>query len=147
MKKQLEELWKNCENLKATGYFHPSHRQIKKEDIFINKNIPTLTSILDSPEAFIIEGWILLQTEKNNDRSIYIFRENDEYQIKEFNIEDLNKEEDTAFIQEYKFIADDLIKKITGINSIKMNKVYKKIKNEDGIYKIKPTLFYFNGFE
>ncbi len=146
MKKQLEELWKKCENLKATGYFHPSHRQIKKEDIFIKKNIPALTSILDSTEAFIIEGWILLQTE-NNARSIYIFRENDEYQIKEFNIDALNKEEDTAFIQEYKFIIDNLIKKITGINSIKINKVYKKIKNKDGIYKIKPTLFYFNGFE
>jgi CRISPR type III-associated protein (TIGR04423 family) len=146
MKKQLEELWKKCENLKATGYFHPSNRQIKKEDIFINENIPLLASVLDSTEAFIIEGWILLQKE-NNAISIYIFRENDKYRINEFNIDAIEKEDDTVFIQEYKFIADILIKKNNGINSIKINKIYKKIKDKDGIYKIKPSLFYFNGFE
>ena len=147
MRKQLEDLWKKFENLKVTGYLHPSNRQVRKGDIYINENIPPLTSILDSSEAFIIEGWFLFETENKASSSIYIFRDNDKYQIREFNIDALNKEEDTAFIQEYKFIADDLIKKNAGINFIKMAKVYKKIKDKGGIYKIKPTLFYFNGFE
>lgn len=146
MKSQLEELWNRFGNFKATGYFQPSHRQIKKEDIFLNENMPSLESLLDSSESFIVEGWVLLNKE-NSAISIYIYRENEKYAIKEFNADILRKEEDTAFIQEYKFHADNLIKKYKGIKFIKMNKIYKKVKDNNGIYSVKPVLFYFNGFE
>ena len=146
MKKQLEELWNRLENIKASGYLQPSHRQIKKEDIFINESLPSLVSVLDSPESFIVEGWILYKKESDT-ISIFIYRENDKYVIKEFNADILRKDENTAFIQEYKFNADNLIKKNNGIKFIKINKLYKKVKDKIGIYNVKPVLFYFNGFE
>jgi hypothetical protein len=147
MKIQLEEFWEKIENQKVTGYFHPSNEKIKRSNFFIDENVPGLSSVIDPDKAFIIEGWVLLTANGNEKHSIYIFRENDKYQIKEFNIDSLIKDKDNAFMQEFNFKADDIINKITGIKSIRMKKVYKYANKDNGIYKIKPYCYYFDGFE
>jgi len=154
MRIQLEELIKRLKDKNVTGYFHPSDRKIKRSDIFINEKIPELASIMNTEKSFIIEGWVLFNENNNfgnssEKHSIYVFRENDKYNIKELNIDKLSKEEDNAFIQEFNFKADNVVSKISGIKLIKMKKVFKIKKNNDfsEINEVKPYCYYFDGFE